>query len=57
MSLRVNMELNLATSNRNVVEALERQLFVPDFEKSAEMTEPLEEDWSYYLAELLADQL
>jgi len=55
--LRVNMELNLATSNRNVVEALERQLFVPDFEKSAEMTEPVEEDWSYYLAELLADQL
>jgi cardiolipin synthase len=57
MSLRINEELNLATSHREVVEALEKQLFVPDFEKSTEMTRPLEEDWSYYLAELLADQL
>ncbi len=57
MSLRVNEELNLATSHRDVVMALEDQLFVPDFEKSTEMTRPLEEDWSYYLAELLADQL
>ncbi len=57
MSLRVNEELNLATSHKEVVEALENQLFVRDFEKSAEMTRPLEEHWSYYLAELLADQL
>ncbi len=57
MSLRINEELNLATSHRDVVEALENQLFVPDFEKSAEMTRPLEENWSYYLAELVADQL
>ncbi len=57
LSLRVNKELNLATSHRETVQALEQQLFDPDFEKSTEMTRPLEEHWSYYLAELLADQL
>ena len=57
LSLRVNKELNLATSHRETVQALEQKLFVPDFEKSTEMTRPLEEHWSYYLAELLADQL
>ena len=57
LSLRVNKELNLATSHRETVQALEQQLFDPDFEKSTEMTRPLEEHWSYCLAELLADQL
>jgi cardiolipin synthase len=57
MSLRVNEELNLATSHKDVVEALKNQLFDPDFEKSAEMSRPLEENWSHYLAEIVADQL
>ena len=57
LSLRVNKELNLATSHRETVQALKQQLFDPDFEKSTEMTRPIEEHWSYYLAELLADQL
>jgi cardiolipin synthase len=57
MSLRVNEELNLATSHAAAVQALERQLFEPDFEKSAEMTQPFEEHWTYYLSEMLADQL
>jgi cardiolipin synthase len=57
MSLRVNEELNLATSHAPAVQALERQLFEADFEKSAEMTRLFEERWTYYLSEMLADQL
>ena len=57
MSLRVNEELNLATSHAETVLALQQQLFEPDFEKSAEMTAPLPQDWSYRLAAFLADQL
>ena len=57
MSLRVNRELNLATSHKPFVERLERELFLPDFEKSTEMTALLQEHWSYYMAEVLADQL
>ena len=57
MSLRVNEELNLATSHGPAVQALERELFEPDFEKSTEMTRLFEERWTYYLSEMLADQL
>ncbi len=57
MSLRVNQELNLATSHGPAVQALERELFEPDFEKSTEMTRLFEERWTYYLSEMLADQL
>ena len=57
MSLRVNEELNLATSHAPAVQALERELFEPDFEKSTEMTRLFEERWTYYLSEMLADQL
>ena len=57
MSLRVNEELNLATSHKETVQALEKQLFEPDFERSVEMTQPLPQNWSYRLAEILADQL
>ena len=32
LSLRVNEEFNLATSDRETVRALQRQLFDPDFE-------------------------
>lgn len=56
-SLRVNEELNLATSHKETVLALQKQLFEADFEKSAEMTEPLRENLGHYLAEFVADQL
>ena len=52
MSLRVNRELNLATSHKPFVERLERELFLPDFE-----TALLQVHWSYYMAEILADHL
>ncbi len=57
MSLRVNEEFNLATSDVETVRALEQRLFEPDFAVSTEMTEPLPSNWSHHLAELLADQL
>ncbi len=57
MSLRVNYELNLATSHGSAVQALKRELFEPDFERSTEMTRLFEERWTYYLSEMLADQL
>jgi cardiolipin synthase len=57
LSLRVNRELNLATSHEPAVTALVEQVFRPDFEHSLELTEPLPNDWSRYLAELLADLL
>ncbi len=57
LSLRVNKDLNLANSHRATVQALEQQPFDPAFEKSTQMTRPLEEHRSYYLAELLVDQL
>ena len=57
MSLRVNEEFNLATSDEETVRALEQRLFEPDFAVSTEMTEPLPSNWSHQLAEFLADQL
>jgi cardiolipin synthase len=57
MSLRVNHELNLATSHGPAVQALKRELFETDFEKSTEMARLFEERWTYYLSEMLADQL
>jgi cardiolipin synthase len=57
LSLRVNREMNLATSHEPAVTALVEQVFRPDFEHALELTEPLPNDWSRYLAELLADML
>ena len=57
LSLRVNREMNLATSHEPAVTALVGQVFRPDFERSLELTEPLPNEWSRYLAELLADIL
>ncbi len=57
LSLRVNREMNLATSHEPAVTALVEQVFLPDFERSLELTEALPNEWSRYLAELLADML
>ncbi len=56
LSLRVNEELNLATSHRATVAALEARLFEADFAVSTELTTPLPKDLSYRLAVFLADQ-
>jgi hypothetical protein len=49
--------MNLATSHEPAVTALLEQVFRPDFEHSLELMELLPNDWSHYLAELLADSL
>ena len=56
LSLRVNEELNLATSHRATVAVWEARLFVPDFAVSTELTTPLPKDLSYRLVVFLADQ-
>jgi cardiolipin synthase len=57
LSLRVNKELNLATSHPPAVDALVEQLFEVDFARALELTEPLPGNWGDYLAEMLADFL
>ena len=57
LSLRVNKELNLATSHPPAVDALVDQLFEVDFARSLELSEPLPSNWGDYLAEMLADFL
>ena len=57
MSLRVNEEMNLATSHSPTVAALMARVFDVDFAKSAEMTEPLQQNLGHSLAALVANQL
>lgn len=55
LSFRTNKELNIATSHPEAVAELNRRVFVPDFERSVELTEPFPERWSDHLAEVVAD--
>jgi cardiolipin synthase len=55
LSFRTNKELNIATSHPEYVQGLFERVFVPDFEKSIELTEPFPERWSDHLAEIVAD--
>ena len=57
LSFRINKELNLATSDTQAVNALKKQIFLPDMKKSIELTEPLPNNWLDHLAELLADTM
>lgn len=57
LSLQVNEELNLGTSNPETVDKLLAQLFYPDFEKSEELVESLPLGARHRLAELVADHL
>jgi cardiolipin synthase len=57
LSLRMNREMNLATSHPPAVDELFARVFAPDMERAVELTEPLPSNWSDYLAELLADSL
>ena len=54
-SLRLNQELNIATSEPEAVAELQNVLFHPDFERSVELTEPIPERWTDYLIELFGD--
>lgn len=55
LSLRVNDEVNVATSHPTAVNALREHLFERDFEASTELTEPLPAQLSHWLAEVVAD--
>ncbi len=57
LSLKLNRELNLASSDKDTVDALLERLFEADFEVSMEMTEPMPAGPLKRLAELLANQL
>jgi len=55
LSLRINNELNIATSEPEAVNALIEELFLPDFEKSTELTEPFPATWTDHIIELFGD--
>ncbi|MDJ0938449.1 MAG: phosphatidylserine/phosphatidylglycerophosphate/cardiolipin synthase family protein [Woeseiaceae bacterium] len=55
LSMKINKELNIATSDSAAVEALEDELFRRDFERSVEVTEPFPVRWSDHLLELVGD--
>lgn len=57
LSLRINRELNIASSHPEVSRQLLEQLFEPDFEVSPELTEPLPERWVDRLVEVVGDYL
>lgn len=57
LSLRINREISITTSEPTAVEALMENLFQPDFDKSTELTQPFPERWSDYIIELFGDYL
>lgn len=57
LSLKINKELNLATSDPDTVNALLDQVFIPDLMISREIVEPLEVDLTAYLYEIAVDEL
>jgi cardiolipin synthase len=57
LSLRLNKELDLATSDPASVDQFVEEVFLPDFQRSVELKEPFPTDWSDYLMALIANQL
>jgi len=57
LSLRVNGETNLATSDPAFAATLRRDLFERDFARSREITTPPRVGWTTYISDFVADQL
>lgn len=57
LSLRINRELNIATSDPVFVAALRQELFERDFARAREITEPPPLGWSTYISSFIANQL
>ncbi|MCD4779717.1 MAG: phosphatidylserine/phosphatidylglycerophosphate/cardiolipin synthase family protein [Candidatus Omnitrophica bacterium] len=57
LSFRENLEMNIATSHKPVVDKILGELFDPDFKRSIEMKEPLKSGVKELIAEFLAEQL
>jgi phosphatidylserine/phosphatidylglycerophosphate/cardiolipin synthase-like enzyme len=57
LSLRVNRETNIATSDPGFVERMKRELFDVDFAQSREIGEPPSAGWGTYITAYVAGQL
>jgi cardiolipin synthase len=57
LSLKINKELNLATSDPGTVQALLDQVFIPDMMASRELSKPVEITFATRLAEIAVDEL
>jgi cardiolipin synthase len=55
LSLHINKELNIATSEASAVNELLETLFEPDFQLSGELTEPFPLRWTDYIIEMFGD--
>jgi cardiolipin synthase A/B len=55
LSLHINKEINIATSEPAAVTALMQALFEPDFAKSGELIEPFPQRWSDHIIEMFGD--
>jgi len=55
LSLRINRELNVASSAPEISQQLLERLFEPDFRISPELTEPIPERWVDHLVEIIGD--
>ena len=56
-SLRLNRELNIASSDPAMVSQLHERLFEPDFRASPELTELIPKRWVDHLVEIVGDYL
>ena len=56
-SLRLNRELNLASSAPEVSEQFLKRVFEPDFRVSPELTQPIPDRWIDHLVEIIGDYL
>ncbi len=57
LSLHINKEINIATSEPAAVQALTKALFEPDFARSRELTEPFPLRWTDHIIEMFGDYL
>lgn len=55
LSLHINEEINIATSDPSAVQALTEALFEPDFAQSRELTEPFPLRWTDRIIEMFGD--
>jgi phosphatidylserine/phosphatidylglycerophosphate/cardiolipin synthase-like enzyme len=57
LSLRLNQEQNVATSDVGFAASLENELFEPDFARSYKLSEPIAVDWVDFLSDLALEGL
>jgi cardiolipin synthase len=55
LSLRINQEQNLATSDPAFVAQLKNAVFETDFNRSYELTQPISVDWEDFMADLVLE--